>query len=185
MKRIVHFALMLLCVLAVSSCKDDDKDEVIDETYKLKNEAAFQEKLNDHTYTKWNSPANNGFVLAKQLKEGTGKQVYYNSRISVYYKGSLIDGTVFDSNLEEDTSIPFRCAVSSAYANYNSYNPNGYTSVIAGWTVALQYMKEGDKWEVWIPQELGYGSSGSGTIQPYTTLIFEIEVASVDEQAVS
>lgn len=184
MKKIVHFALMLLCVLAVSSCKDD-KNEVIDETYKLENEAAFQEKLNDHTYTKWNSPGNNGFVLAKQIKEGTGKQVYYNSRISVYYKGSLIDGTVFDSNLEEDTT-PFKCAVSSTYANYDrTYNPTGYTSVVAGWTVALQHMKEGDKWEVWIPQELGYGSTGYGSIQPYATLIFEIEVASVDEQAAS
>lgn len=185
MKKILHFALMLLCVLAVSSCKDDDKDEVMDETYKLENEAAFQEKLNDHSYTKWNSQANNGFVLAKQLKEGTGKQVYYNSRISVYYKGSLIDGTVFDSNLEEDTT-PFKCAVSSTYATYDAtYNPTGYASVIAGWTVALQNMKEGDKWEVWIPQELAYGSSGSGSIKPYSTLIFEIEVASVDVQAAS
>lgn len=178
MKKILHFALMLMCVLAVSSCKDDKDEEVIDETYKLENEAAFQEKLNDHSYTKWNSPANNGFVLAKQIKEGTGKQIYYNSRISVYYKGSLIDGTVFDSCLEEDTT-PFKCVVSSTYAT------TGYSSVIPGWTVALQYMREGDKWEVWIPQELGYGSIGQGSIKPYATLIFEIEVASVDQQAAS
>lgn len=185
MKKILHFALMLVCVLAVSSCKDDDTDEGVDEAYKLKNEAAFEEKLNDHSYSKWNSEANDGFVLAKLIKEGNGKQVYYNSRVSVYFKGSLIDGTVFDQRLQED-GVPFKCAVASAYANYNAtYNPNGYVSVLLGWTVALQNMKEGDKWEVWIPQQLAYGSIGYNSILPYTTLIFEIEVVSVDEQAAS
>ena len=63
--------------------------------------------------------------------------------------------------------------------------PNGYGSVISGWTVALQHMVEGDKYEVWIPQQLAYGASDNGDIPAYSTLIFEIELVSVDEQAAS
>lgn len=58
-------------------------------------------------------------------------------------------------------------------------------SVISGWTVALQHMVEGDKYEVWIPQQLAYGASDNGDIPAYSTLIFEIELVSVDEQAAS
>ena len=113
-----------------------------------------------------------------------GKQAYFNSRVSVYYKGSLTDGTEFDARLFED-GTPFKCAVSSYYANYSNSNPNGYGSVISGWTVALQHMVEGDKYEVWIPQQLAYGASDNGDIPAYSTLIFEIELVSVDEQAAS
>ena len=110
--------------------------------------------------------------------------VDFNSRVSVYFKGSLTDGTEFDARLFED-GTPFKCAVSSYYANYSNSNPNGYGSVISGWTVALQHMVEGDKYEVWIPQQLAYGASDNGDIPAYSTLIFEIELVSVDEQAAS
>lgn len=185
MKKYLHIALMLLCVLAVSSCKDDndDTDAVEREAYKLEQDAAFQAKANEAGFEKWTSEAGDGFVFAKLIKKGDGEKAYFNSRVSVYYKGSLTDGTVFDSRLF-DTGIPLRCAVYSSYANYNSTtNPNGYISVITGWTVALQHMVEGDKYEVWIPQQLGYGANGSGAIPGYSTLIFEIELVSVDEQA--
>ena len=94
----------------------------------------------------------------------------------------MIDGTEFDARLFEDGE-PFKCAVSSAVADYNYYsNPDGYQSVIEGWTVALQHMVEGDKWEVYIPYELGYGEVDNGDIPACSTLIFEIEVVSVDQQ---
>ncbi|RHJ81018.1 FKBP-type peptidyl-prolyl cis-trans isomerase [Parabacteroides sp. AM08-6] len=184
MKKYLHIALMLLCVFVVSSCKDDNDDsEAIEQAaYKLKNETAFLEKAQDPSYVKWVSQANIGYVFAKLIKKGDGKKVYFNSRVSVYYKGSLIDGTVFDKKLLED-GAPFKCAVNSYYANYNSYTGEGYMSVISGWGVALQNMVEGDKYEIWIPQELAYGASGQSTILPYSTLIFELEVVSVDEQA--
>ena len=187
MKKYLHIALMWLCVFAVSSCKDDDDTKAVEqEAYRLEQDIAFQAKANDSGYEKWNSEAGDGFVFAKLIKKGDGKQAYFNSRVSVYYKGSLTDGTVFDHKLFDD-GAPFRCAVYSSYANYDSrYNPDGYSSVISGWGVALQHMVEGDKYEVWIPQQLAYGASGSGsTIPGYSTLIFEIELVSVDEQAVA
>ena len=175
MKKYLHIALMLLCVFVVSSCKDDDDDtEAVErEVYKLEQDIAFQANVNE-----------TGYVCAKQIEKGNGKQAYFNSRVSVYYKGSLTDGTEFDARLFED-GTPFKCAVSSYYANYSNSNPNGYGSVISGWTVALQHMVEGDKYEVWIPQQLAYGASDNGDIPAYSTLIFEIELVSVDEQAAS
>lgn len=190
MKKYLHIALMLLCVFVVSSCKDDDDDtEAVErEAYKLEQDIAFQAKVNETGFEKWNSEAGDGYVFAKLIKKGDGKQAYFNSLVSVYYKGSLTDGTVFDQNLFDD-GIPFPCAVSPYYAKKVTDPVTGkstqYGSVISGWGVALQHMVEGDKYEVWIPQSLAYGASGSGSIKPYATLVFEMELVSVDQQAAS
>lgn len=188
MKKYLHIALMLLCVLVVSSCKDDndDTEAVEKEAYRLEQDIAFQAKVNDTGFEKWVSEAGDGYVFAKLIKKGDGKKAYFNSLVSVYYKGSLTDGTIFDQRLFDD-GVPFPCAVSPYYAK-TVKDPvtevtTTYGSVISGWTVALQHMVEGDKYEVWIPQELAYGASGSGSIPGYSTLIFEIELVSVDEQA--
>lgn len=187
MKKYLHIALMLMCVFIVSSCKDDDnKNAVIDEAWKLENEVAFQAKATDSNFVKWNSTANDGFVFARRIKEGHGKQIYFNSRVKVYYKGSLINGKQFDQQLFED-GAPFCCAVSHYYTGQVVENgiKYSYGSVITGWTVALQNMVEGDKWEVWIPQELGYGSVDKGEeLPPYSTLVFELEIVEVPQQAV-
>ena len=188
MKKYLHIALMLLCVFVVSSCKDDDDDtEAVErEAYKLEQDIAFQAKVNETGFEKWNSEAGDGYVFAKLIKKGDGKQAYFNSLVSVYYKGSLTDGTVFDQQLFDD-GIPFPCAVSHAKTVTDpvTNSQTKYGSVISGWTVALQHMVEGDKYEVWIPQQLAYGASESGDIPAYSTLIFEIELVSVDEQAAS
>ena len=99
------------------------------------------------------------------LKEGEGK---YNpdptSLVTVHYVGKFENGEEFDSSYSrnEPTSFPV----------------NG---VIPGWTEALQLMSIGDKWELTIPPNLGYGSQGAGsTIPPDTTLIFEVELLEID-----
>lgn len=186
MKKYLHIALMLLSLFVIPSCKDDDEEtvDVEKEAYKSEQEIAFQAKVNETGFVRWVSEAGDGFVCAKLIEKGNGKRAYYNSRVSVYYKGSLTNGKEFDAHLFED-GAPFRCAVSPYYANYSAdYNPGGHSSVIPGWTVALQHMVEGDKYEVWIPQQLAYGESDNGEIPAYSTLIFEIELVSVDEQAV-
>ena len=190
MKKYLHIALMLLCVFVVSSCKDDDDDtEAVErEAYKLEQDIAFQAKVNETGFVRWYSEAGDGYVCAKLIKKGDGKQAYFNSLVSVYYKGSLTDGTVFDQQLFDD-GIPFPCAVSPYYAKTVTdpvtNSQTKYGSVISGWTVALQHMVEGDKYEIWIPQQLAYGASDNGDIPAYSTLIFEIELVSVDEQAAS
>ena len=100
----------------------------------------------------------------KVLASGTGKMPTADSNVTVDYTGKLVDGTVFDSSVERGKPATF-----------------GVSQVIAGWTEALQLMHEGDKWEIYIPYELGYGERGAGAqIPPFATLIFEVELLSVN-----
>jgi len=100
----------------------------------------------------------------KVLSSGTGKMPTAESSVTVHYTGKLIDGTVFDSSVERGEPATF-----------------GVSQVISGWTEAMQLMHEGDKWELYIPYELGYGERGAGAqIPPFSTLIFEVELIKVN-----
>lgn len=97
------------------------------------------------------------------LKEGTGKQPVKADKVVVHYRGTLIDGREFDSSYKRGEPAEF-----------------GVTQVIKGWTEALQLMKEGSKWMVYIPWELAYGAQGrGGLIGPNETLVFEVELISI------
>lgn len=97
------------------------------------------------------------------IKEGTGNTPKADSKVEVHYHGTLIDGTVFDSSVERGKPIVL-----------------SVNKVIKGWTEALQLMKEGAKWKLYIPYLLAYGTTGSGNkIEPYSTLIFEVELLSI------
>jgi FKBP-type peptidyl-prolyl cis-trans isomerase FklB len=99
----------------------------------------------------------------KVIAEGSGKMPKADDTVTVNYKGTLIDGTEFDSSYKRGQPVTFKV--------------NG---VIRGWTEALQLMKEGSKWQLFIPPELAYGERGAGrTIPPSSTLIFEVELISV------
>lgn len=97
----------------------------------------------------------------KVLVEGTGALPTDTTKLQVNYEGKLIDGTVFDSSYERN--IPFTVDMAQP-------------RVIQGWVEALKLMPAGSKWEVTIPQELGYGASNQGMIKPFSTLVFTIEV---------
>lgn len=101
-------------------------------------------------------------ILYRVMKEGDGSRPMSTSVVSVYYKGSLINGRIFDSNLSQPCPEPFRL-----------------NEVIEGWQVVLPHMKEGDTWEVVIPASLGYGSKGTDGIPRNSTLIFEINLVKV------
>jgi FKBP-type peptidyl-prolyl cis-trans isomerase len=97
------------------------------------------------------------------IKEGTGKQPTKSDTVSVHYKGTLIDGREFDSSYKRGEPAEF-----------------GVTQVIKGWTEILQLMKEGAKYEVYIPWQLAYGAQGAGgLIGPHETLVFEVELLKV------
>jgi FKBP-type peptidyl-prolyl cis-trans isomerase FklB len=98
----------------------------------------------------------------KVLAEGSGKAPGAADNVTVNYKGTLINGTEFDSSYKRGQPATFKA--------------NG---VIKGWTEALQLMKEGSKWQLFIPPELGYGERGAGPVPPNSTLIFEVELISV------
>ncbi|MCA0900009.1 MULTISPECIES: FKBP-type peptidyl-prolyl cis-trans isomerase [Microbulbifer] len=100
----------------------------------------------------------------KVITEGTGPSPSETSVVEVDYKGTLIDGTEFDSSYKNGKPVQFPV--------------NG---VIKGWTEALQLMKQGAKWELYIPSELAYGPGGAGgLIGPNATLIFEVELHKAD-----
>jgi len=98
------------------------------------------------------------------MKEGTGAKPTVNDNVTTHYHGTLIDGTVFDSSV--DRGEPAKFPVSG---------------VIPGWTEALQLMSVGSKWKLFVPANLAYGERGAGPqIGPNSTLIFEVELISID-----
>ncbi|UCE80036.1 MAG: FKBP-type peptidyl-prolyl cis-trans isomerase [Nitrospiraceae bacterium] len=101
------------------------------------------------------------------IEAGTGKMPKATDTVVTNYRGTLVDGTEFDSSYKRGKPATFPV--------------NG---VIKGWTEALQRMKEGAKWKLFIPSDLAYGERGAGnTIGPNATLIFDIELISVKEEA--
>ncbi|MBU0764998.1 MAG: FKBP-type peptidyl-prolyl cis-trans isomerase [Bacteroidetes bacterium] len=103
------------------------------------------------------------------IKAGTGQQPVKNDMVTAHYTGMLTDGTVFDSSVQRGQ--PFQ-------------TPVGVGRVIKGWDEALQLMKEGDKWKLYIPPDLGYGANprpGSG-IEPNDVLVFELELIKVEHK---
>lgn len=99
----------------------------------------------------------------KVLKEGTGNSPKATDKVKVHYKGTLINGEEFDSSYKRGTPAEFPV--------------NG---VIAGWTEALQLMKEGSKWQLFIPSKLAYRERGSGPkITPNSTLVFDVELLEI------
>ncbi len=102
----------------------------------------------------------------KVLTMGNGEKPKETDRVKVNYRGTLIDGTEFDSSYKRNEPL--------------TINAN---RVIKGWTEALTMMPVGSKWMLYIPQELGYGSREAGNIPPYSTLIFEVELLSIDNPA--
>lgn len=99
----------------------------------------------------------------KIITEGTGDKPTIEDKVTVKYEGKLIDGTEFDSSYKRNPQT-------------TSF---GVSQVIKGWTEALTLMPTGSKWEVYIPQELGYGARQAGKIKPYSTLIFTVELVEI------
>jgi FKBP-type peptidyl-prolyl cis-trans isomerase FklB len=99
----------------------------------------------------------------KVLTEGTGATPKEDSKVKVHYKGTLIDGKVFDSSYDRGEPVEFPV-----------------NRVIKGWTEALQLMKVGDKWQLVIPADLAYGEQGAPpTIPPNAVLVFDVELLEV------
>lgn len=99
----------------------------------------------------------------KILKDGTGASPTRKSSVTTHYRGTLINGKEFDSSIARNEPATF-----------------GVTQVIAGWTEALQLMKVGSKWELYLPSQLAYGPRGAGAdIGPNEALIFQVELLAI------
>lgn len=103
----------------------------------------------------------------KELTAGEGKTPTVNDRVKVHYRGTLIDGSEFDSSYKREQPSTFEVK-----------------KVIKGWREALPLMQEGDKWQLYVPPELAYGKAGRDKrIPPNSALVFEVELLSVLEPA--
>ncbi len=101
----------------------------------------------------------------KVVKEGSGESPKAEDVVEVHYVGRLIDGTEFDSSIKRDQTAKFPV-----------------NNVIPGWTEGLQLMKEGAKYEFFIPAKLAYGERGRPSIPPNSVLVFEVELVKVNPE---
>ncbi|MCX8065224.1 MAG: FKBP-type peptidyl-prolyl cis-trans isomerase [Candidatus Hydrogenedentes bacterium] len=104
-------------------------------------------------------------IQYKVLKEGDGPKPKETDTVKVHYKGTLLDGTVFDSSYDrgEPVNLPLN-------------------RVIKGWSEAVQLMSVGSKWQIFIPPDLAYGKEGNQVIPPNSLLIFEVELLGIENQ---
>ncbi|MGV3772158.1 MAG: FKBP-type peptidyl-prolyl cis-trans isomerase [Verrucomicrobiales bacterium] len=100
----------------------------------------------------------------KVIKDGSGPLPKETDTVKVHYKGTLVDGTEFDSSIARNEPAVFPIK-----------------GVIPGWTEALQKMKVGSKWQLFIPPALAYGEEGAGPIPPNSPLIFEVELLGIEK----
>lgn len=103
-----------------------------------------------------------GGVLYEVLESSDGASPTLRHIVSVYYKGMLINGKVFDDNTGQGYPDAFRLA-----------------ELIDGWKIALPHMRIGDKWRIYIPSRLGYGAFSTNGIPKHSTLIFEIQLTGI------
>lgn len=176
MKRILSI-LGIVLAFGFSGCKDD-KDENPWEVYKAwhdQNEAWFNEQIGlrdpetgelfyQRVVPAWAS-GQSVYMHWFNDREETAMNLVpdYTSTVSTYYKGYLCDGTLFDeSDKQPDKMLTIKVS-----------------SVVQGWQIALQNMHVGDSVQVIMPYELGYGSSGSGSILPYSALRFNMRLVDI------
>lgn len=129
------------------------------EEYKLKNEQFLQSLRTEEGVKELGAG-----VLYRVLEsgQGSGATPRLNSIVSVHYKGTLINGREFDNSWKRNCSEAFRL-----------------NEVIDGWQIALQRMRVGDHWMVYIPYTVGYGTRTSGPIPAFSTLIFEVKLLGI------
>lgn len=166
MKRlpIIAAALLGLC-----SCLSDDEKLWNDyEDWRDKNEVWLETQLTEHSYTKvtpkWNEELSVYMRWLNDRRQTEGNLTpLYTSTVKVKYKGWLYDGTPFDSS----------------YLQTDSLAELQLSGLIAGWNIAMEQMRVGDKVELLVPYSAAYGSSSLGVVKPYSTLRFELELRDI------
>lgn len=168
MKKIIPLLITVLIAFAFTGCNENDDNERNSEWRKA-NEDFYKKIENNPEYQVVSLPGAPQWVYYKEIKaaEDTSEnnpRPLQGSKVKVLYKGFYYNNTYFDKGTEE-TGKPATFVVSG---------------LVRGFAIALQNMRVGDKWEIWIPWPLGYGSSNYGNIPGYSTLGFEVELVEVE-----
>lgn len=192
----IHLIILYLLVLLapvglLSSCSESDNEEEEFPNWKKTNEQYFNNlyamakssaDMGDKSWKvirQWSLEESTAkdpydYIVVNVLENGTGSGCpLYTDSVKVHYEGRLLpstsypDGYVFDKSFTGEfnpaTALPAKFAVSG---------------MIDGFTTALQYMHIGDRWKVYIPYQLGYGKTASGSIPAYSTLVFDVTLVS-------
>ena len=176
MKSCIKIVSYLLLIFFITGCqwfkgvskKSEEKKLVKSSTEQKGTKMKADDKTDNQKFLQENKSKEGVKTTAsglqyKVLKEGKGDKPKASDTVEVHYRGQLIDGKEFDSSYKRNQSISFPL--------------NG---VIAGWTEGLQLMKEGAKYILYIPSNLGYGERGAGaSIPPDAALIFEVELIKI------
>ena len=163
----------LLCLFVVGCSQEETKTEVTESPVGSVEEVEEAEEALEQPMTgaQWlavNAEKDGIVVLESGLQyeiieTGEGKTPGLTDKVLTHYEGQLTNGDIFDSSMKRMKPMEFPV-----------------NRVIAGWTEALQLMKEGDKWKLFIPAELGYGSREVGTIPADSVLVFELQLIEVN-----
>jgi FKBP-type peptidyl-prolyl cis-trans isomerase FklB len=177
-KKIALLPVLFLMILSFTSCNETTAVSPYD-NWQPRNQA-FLDSLQNVIDSKTNpnlfviTPMSNSTlkIYAEKVAGfvGQGNPPLDTDTVQVYYRGKLINGEVFDKNFagaapDSNFDVPFKSVVSGG--------------VIVGWTEVLRLMKKGERWNVYIPYQLAYGTSGSGTILGYSTLIFDMNLINI------
>lgn len=195
MKKYILLSLLFTqCLLLFTSC--DETEEVnkyadwrnrneafIDSLKSVYDAKTDPELIQIIPYAEKNYP-----IYAKKLKTVTsGETPLYTDSVYTYYRGMLINESVFGAATTPHYYTKLYQSLDVFDKNFEGEEPNAFESptkffvngVVAGWREVLQRMKVGERWEVYIPWQQGYGSSVSGTIPAYSTLIFDVNLVSI------
>lgn len=156
---------------------------VIKCNYKISNESSLNPGLGGSSVSSNpfdTPPSVNDSVYMKVLEvgEGDGNSPLFTDTVSVYYRGKLINGTVFDQNYSGDLNTEVHVPTHFALQAKQSSSVFG-DGLIVGWITALQWMKEGDRVELYIPADLGYGTQSQSSIPANSVLIFDLKLEKV------
>lgn len=171
--------LITLAALVFASCSKDDETDTI---WAENNVMAFRKTAASGEYKTIESQSKTGSIAYKVIKSGDGETPLYTDRVKVLYTGwyKSVDWNKADTFVNEDGITIKNKVIFDSTANRNDV-PSIFqvSGVVDGFSTALQHMKVGEKWEVWIPAELGYGGSPQQNIPANTTLVFEIELLEI------
>ena len=184
MKRIL--LPIFTIVLLLASC---EKTVTFDDTRKNDNEAQFSKIAASSEYKKIESKSGDGFIMYKVLKEGenneeTDRKPLFTDQVKVLYTGwykyywTKEDTFIDDNGNKFQNKVIFDTTSGDSNDIARTFSVSG---VVDGFSTALQNMNVGDKWEIWIPWQLGYGdfNNSSSGISAYSTLVFEVELVEI------
>lgn len=125
------------------------------------------------------------YIYCKKLRAvPEGRRPLYTESVSTFYYGTLINGDRFDGNFTGYSAIDTQTLDPEVRKPLDTDSPTefGVSQVISGWTAALQLMRTGERWMMYIPYNCAYGTSDSGSIRGYSALTFDVELVAVTQE---